>query len=167
MIVLALVALGYLDLPGGQRGGNGGEGYGPTPVAGATMAAQVIRVVDGDTAVVMIAGREERLRYIGIDTPESVKPGTPVECFGKEAARRNEQLTGGREVRLEIGREPRDRYGRLLAYVRLGNLMVNAELVRGGYARSLTIPPNDRYASTFKRLERQAETAGAGLWGRC
>lgn len=166
--MLALVALGYLELPGGgSPGGNGSGGAGPTPDPGSTLAAKVIRVVDGDTAVVAIDGREERLRYIGIDTPESVKPGEPVECFGKEAARRNEQLAAGRKVRLEIGAEPRDHYGRLLGYVHLGNLMVNAELIREGYAKALTIPPNDRYAGTFKRLEQQAERAEAGLWGRC
>jgi micrococcal nuclease len=166
VVVLALAALGYIELPG-SNGPKGGTGDGPTPDPGSSVVAKVIRIVDGDTAVVDLEGHEERLRYIGIDTPESVKPNQPVECYGKEAARRNEQLVAGKRVRLVIGAEPRDHYGRLLAYVHLGELMVNAELVREGYATALTVPPNDRFAAMFRRLEREAQEAGRGLWGSC
>lgn len=165
LIVLALVALGYLELPSGKT--PGGSSAGHTPAPGSKLKAEVVRVVDGDTAVVEFGGREERLRYIGIDTPESVQPGRPVECFGPEASRRNTDLVAGRRVQLEIGAEPRDRYGRLLAYVRIGERMVNEELLRGGYATVLTIPPNDRYADRFDRAEAAAQRSGQGLWTRC
>jgi micrococcal nuclease len=134
--------------------------------AGGTETAKVERVVDGDTIV--LAGGE-RVRYIGVDTPESVKPGTPVQCFAKAAARANERLVAGRRVRLRFDAERRDRYGRLLAYVyRAGDgLFVNAQLVRGGYATTLTIPPNVAHAAEFRRLARSAREAGRGLWSSC
>lgn len=162
----ALVAVCLLILPQTESP-DGGRERGTDPVAGASLVAEVVRAVDGDTAIVEIDGSEERLRYIGVDTPESVQPGRPVECFGKEASRANAELVEGRRVRLEIGAEPRDRYGRLLAYVRVGELMVNEELLRRGYATTLTIPPNDRYAARFRRLEQAARRAGIGLWESC
>lgn len=143
----------------------GGEGTGPAP-----SAAVVVRVVDGDTVVARLAdGREERVRYIGIDTPESVKPGTPVQCFAKAASDENARLVDGRRVRLVPDAEARDRYGRLLAYVYRDDdgLFVNAELVRRGFARTLTIPPNVRFAERFAALARAAREAGRGLWQRC
>jgi len=129
----------------------------------------VVRIVDGDTIRVRVGGREERVRYIGIDTPESVRQGTPVECFARRAAAENARLVDGRRVRLELGAEPRDRYGRLLAYVfRVEDgRMVNESLVRGGYARSLTIPPNDRYAKRFEHAVEEARGSRRGLWGIC
>src|SRR4051812_32602570 len=84
---------------------------------GGATTARVERVVDGDTIVVKLDGRSERVRYIGVDTPESVKPGVPVQCFAKAAAAENRRLVGGREVRLSYDAEARDRYGRRLAYV--------------------------------------------------
>jgi micrococcal nuclease len=132
-----------------------------------TLDAEVTRVLDGDTVEATVDGREEDVRYIGVDTPESVKPDSPVECFGPEAAAFNRRLVEGEEVRLELGEEQRDDYGRLLAYVRLGDMFVNAELLRRGYATILTIPPNDEFAALFGRLEREAAVAGVGLWGRC
>ena len=94
--------------------------------------ARVLRVVDGDTILVRLDGRRERLRYIGIDTPESVAPDRPVECYGPAAAEENRRLVGGRTVTLTADEERRDRFGRLLAYVRVGDLFVNGELVRRG-----------------------------------
>jgi len=129
--------------------------------------AFVSRVVDGDTIEVRFNGRGEDVRYIGVDTPETVKPGEPVQCFGPQASRFNHALLEGRRVRLVFGAERRDVYGRLLAYVHLGRRFVNAELVRRGLARTLTIPPNDRFAPLFARLQRQAARAGRGLWGAC
>jgi micrococcal nuclease len=135
----------------------------------ATRTARVVRVVDGDTIRVRLADREERVRYIGVDTPESVKEGTEVQCFAKRAAAQNERLVAGREVRLVPDVEARDRFGRLLAYVYLteDGTMVNEALVRGGFARPLTIAPNVRFAERFRRAAREARRTGRGLWSAC
>ena len=130
-------------------------------------SALVTRVVDGDTVEVRLDGKTEDVRYIGVDTPETVKPGAPVDCFGPQASAFNHRLVERRRVRLVFGVEPHDQYGRLLAYVYLGDRFVNAELVRRGLAETLTIPPNDRFAARFKRLEIAAARAGRGLWGAC
>jgi micrococcal nuclease len=135
------------------------------PPASAT--AYVTRAIDGDTIEVRLDGREEDVRYIGVDTPETVKPDTPVECFGPQASNYNHALVEHEQVRLVFGVERRDVYGRLLAYVYLGGRFVNASLVRRGLARTLTIAPNDRFATRFKRLEIAASRAGRGLWGSC
>ena len=131
---------------------------------GGPAEARVQRVVDGDTIV--LAGGE-RVRYIGVDTPESVKPGEPVECFAKAASRENRRLVDGRRVTLRYDAERRDRYGRLLAYVYRDGMFVNAELVRRGFATTLTIPPNVAHAADFRRLARNARRAGRGLWSAC
>jgi micrococcal nuclease len=133
----------------------------------ASAAAFVARVVDGDTIEARIGGRLEDVRYIGVDTPETVKPDTPVQCFGPRASAFNHGLVERRHVRLVFGVERHDVYGRLLAYVYLGHRFVNAMLVRRGLARSLTIPPNNRYAPLFRGLESRAARAGRGLWGAC
>lgn len=129
--------------------------------------ARVVRVVDGDTVEVRIGTEIEDVRYIGVDTPETVKPGAPVECFGPRASRFNHRLVEGKRVRLVFGVERRDAYGRLLSYVYLGPLFVNAELLRRGFGRTLTIAPNDRFAGRFNRLENAAGRAGRGLWSAC
>ena len=124
--------------------------------------ATVTRVVDGDTVEL---GRVGRVRLIGVDTPE-VYGG--VECYGREASAYAKRQLEGRRVRYTVGREARDRYGRLLAYVWLGDgRSFNALLVSRGYARPLTIPPNDDYADTFLRLSRRARDRAAGLWSTC
>jgi micrococcal nuclease len=133
----------------------------------ASASAYVLRAVDGDTIEVRLDGRHEDVRYLGVDTPETVKPGTPVQCFGPQAHRFNARLVTHRRVRLVFGVERRDVYGRLLAYVHLGPRFVNAELASRGLARTLTIPPNDRFAWRFKRLENAAARAGRGLWSAC
>jgi micrococcal nuclease len=133
-----------------------------------SLHGQVVRVVDGDTIRVRLdGGRTERVRYIGIDTPESVKPGTPVQCFAKKASHFNASLVSGRQVTLKTDVEERDRYGRLLAYVYADGRFVNRELVARGYARTLTIPPNVAHADEFARLARRAREAGVGLWQAC
>jgi micrococcal nuclease len=129
--------------------------------------ARVTRVVDGDTVEVRLGGRAERVRLIGIDTPESVKPATPVECFGKAAAAETRRLLAGRAVSLRFDAERRDRYGRLLAYVYRDRLFVNAALVARGYARPLTIAPNVAHAEQLARLARGARGRGLGLWRAC
>jgi micrococcal nuclease len=133
----------------------------------ASARGYVVRAVDGDTIEVRFDGRVEDVRMIGVDTPETVKPGTPVQCFGPRASRFEHQRVEHRRVRLVFGVERRDVYDRLLAYVYLGPLFVNAELVRRGLARTLAIPPNTRFASQFRRLELAAARAGRGLWGVC
>ncbi len=152
-----------------------GQGGGGTPADTArSLTAHVSRVIDGDTIVARLPGGDEDVRYIGIDTPETVKPGTPVQCFGPRAHEANERLVDGQTVMLRFGAERRDVYGRLLAYVFLPGagaagrpLFVNAELVRRGLARTLTIPPNDSYAPLFARLAARAGVRGRGLWGSC
>lgn len=131
------------------------------------LSGRVLEVTDGDTVVVRLDdGSVEDVRYIGINTPEST-PNQPLECFGHEAAERNGELVAGRRVHLEVGPEPRDDYGRLLAWVHAGGVFVNASLVRGGYARTLTIAPNDARAPLFGRLEAAAGRRALGLWGAC
>jgi micrococcal nuclease len=153
LVVVALLIL---------RPWEGGRDEGP-----AEAVAVVTRVVDGDTVEARIGGEVEDVRYIGVDTPETVKPGEPVQCFGPRASAFNHHLVEGRRVRLVFGAERRDTYGRLLAYVYLGRRFVNASLVRRGLARTLTIPPNDRFAPLLRRLELSAARAGRGLWGAC
>lgn len=139
--------------------------------------ATVERVVDGDTVVVEITGRsdgpgagmadvgeEYRLRLIGIDTPESVKPGTPIECFGKEASAAAKALLEGADVKLVKDVEEADQYDRLLRYVYLDSEMANARLVANGYATAYTYPPNVRHSELFVQLEREARERDRGLW---
>lgn len=148
----------------------------------ASAVVLVTRVVDGDTIEVRIGGRDEYVRLIGVDTPETVKPDTPVQCFGERASHFTKRRLTGRRVRLVFGVERHDVYGRLLAYVYLADRtlaapqphksrqrdrLFNAILVRRGLARSLTIPPNDRFAPRFRRLELVAARAGRGLWSAC
>jgi len=159
MVLLAVVVA--LILRPWEGASDGGESGPPTA------SATVLRAIDGDTIEVRVGGRTEDVRYIGVDTPETVKPDTPVQCFGPRASHFNHRLTEGRRVRLVFGVERRDVYGRLLAYVYLGHSFVNAMLVRRGLARTLTIAPNDRYAPLFRRLALRAARAGRGLWGRC
>jgi micrococcal nuclease len=153
--------------------GCGGDGGSDEPSEAVTV--RVTHVVDGDTIDVrMPDGEEETVRYIGIDTPETVKPDEPVQCGGPKAHAVNERLVGGRTVTLRFDAELRDVYGRLLAYVYLPpagtggrQLFVNAEILRRGLARTLTIAPNDSFASLFARLAARAGALGRGLWGRC
>jgi micrococcal nuclease len=165
-ILLLIAGIALLLFEGNEDPGrSGGE---PDAAVGAgEVATTVTRVVDGDTVEVKVDGETEDVRYIGVDTPESVAPGEPVECFGKRAAEFNRGLVEGRSVRLVLGAERRDRYGRLLAYVFAGDLLVNAELLRRGYARTLAIPPNTDRADRFDRLEQEAANAGRGLWSAC
>ncbi|WP_354698632.1 Thermonuclease [Paraconexibacter sp. AEG42_29] len=171
LIVIAAVAIAAATAGGGGGGGGSADQAGRLAVRpGQTVAAQVTRVVDGDTVRVRAPGAAtETVRYIGVDTPESVKPDTPVECYGKEASRRNAELVSEQSVRLVVGAEPRDRYGRLLAYVyraRDGRF-VNEALAAEGFARALTIPPNDRFQGLFERRVSAAKQARKGQWGAC
>ncbi|MFN8113140.1 MAG: thermonuclease family protein [Solirubrobacterales bacterium] len=166
---LALLALlVYLLLTGGgDDGGGSPSGGGPGASSREPVAARVVRAIDGDTIEVAIDGGTDDVRYIGVDTPETVKPGEPVQCYGPEASAFNHELVDGETVRLVFDRELRDVYGRLLAYVYADGEFVNAELVRGGYARTLEIPPNTAEADRLNAIERAAADAGVGLWGAC
>lgn len=141
------------------------------PLWGATadgreLEATVVRIVDGDTIHVRIGSTIEKVRYIGVNTPEVHHPTKGEQPGGREASEVNRQLVAGKRVRLQLDVQERDRYGRLLAYVWIGDLMVNAELVRQGYAQVMTIPPNVRYQDLFLKLQRDAREAGRGLWRR-
>jgi micrococcal nuclease len=133
--------------------------------------ATVVYVADGDTIDVRIGDHVERVRYIGVDAPEighGARGGRPARRGapgGVAAARVNASLVAGHTVRLELDAEERDRYGRLLAYVWVGERMANAELVGRGYARTMPIPPNLRYASRLAALEADARATHRGLWG--
>ena len=119
--------------------------------------ARVERVVDGDTIVVRLDGRSERVRYIGVDTPESVKPGVRVQCFAKAAAAENRRLVLGRDVRLTYDAEARDRYGRLLAYVWRGD----AARQRRARAAGLWKAARDRAEPRARRRAAPARLRGA------
>lgn len=147
-------------------------GASPTRTAGPNAAlpagltpAKVTRVVDGDTIEVEIAGQEYTLRYIGINTPETVDPRRPVECFGHEASDFNKQLVLGAAVGLEEDVSETDQFGRLLRYVWLDDEMVNATLVREGYAQASAYPPDVKYEDLFSTLQAEAAASGRGLWG--
>lgn len=127
----------------------------------------VTRVVDGDTAEMLIEGGEVDVRFIGIDTPETVAPGQPVECYGQEASAYTESRLEGRTVRLEYDVERTDRYGRTLAYVWIGDELFNERLVAEGYALVTTYPPNVAYVDRFVAAQRAAREAGRGLWDAC
>jgi micrococcal nuclease len=154
-----------------DRGGDAGPGVAPQADVGrsARLDGTVVRVVDGDTVRVALGGREERVRYIGIDTPETGRSGGPRECFALRAGAENRRLVAGERVRLRTDADPRDRYGRLLAYVtrRRDGLFVNLALVRRGFATVLTIPPNVAHAEDFLAAERRARSERAGLWAAC
>ncbi|MFQ5961282.1 MAG: thermonuclease family protein [Candidatus Methylomirabilales bacterium] len=130
------------------------------------LSVQVVGVVDGDTIqVCCINERREKVRHIGINTPETKHPKKGVEYFGKEASEANRKLVEGNTVRLEMDVQQRDRYGRVLAYVYLEDgTFVNAWLVEHGFAQVMTIPPNVRYQDLFLELQQEAREAKRGLW---
>jgi micrococcal nuclease len=144
-------------------------GTSPSPTATAASPAgeqaRVTRVVDGDTIEVLMAGTTYKVRYIGVDTPETVDPRRPVGCYGREASERNHQLVEGNTVELEKDVSETDDFGRLLRYVWVDGEMVNATLVREGYAVAATYPPDVKYQELFLGLQREARDAGLGLWG--
>ncbi|MBI4314128.1 MAG: thermonuclease family protein [Candidatus Omnitrophica bacterium] len=135
-----------------------------SPRGSAQSRDAVERVVDGDT-VKLVSG--DRVRYIGVDTPELHHPKKGVEYYGREAKAFNRRMVEGKKIRLEYDVQKRDKYGRLLAYVYLEDgTFVNAELIRQGYAQILTIPPNVRHQEQFLRLEREARQDRRGLWAK-
>jgi len=128
------------------------------------LEAQVTWVIDGDTIRVKIGEQTETVRYIGVNAPEVSTPPQPWERPGRDARDVNTLLVGQKKVRLELDAQDRDAYGRLLAYVYVGDTLVNAEMVRRGYANSLTVPPNVKHEALIARLEREAREGKQGLW---
>jgi endonuclease YncB( thermonuclease family) len=132
--------------------------------------ATVVEVIDGDTLMVDLAGSDEHVRLIGIDTPETVAPDRPDECFGSEASHHLAELAPpGTAVRLERDVEARDQYDRLLAYAYRASdgLFLNLAQVTGGFAEPLAYAPNTAHRAEFERAAREARVVGAGLWAAC
>lgn len=139
-----------------------------------TLPASVTKVVDGDTVYVRLKnGREEKVRFIGLDAPESTRE---VEPYGEEASAYTRKRLQGKTVYLELDVEERDKYGRLLAYIWLTrpkdgceeevrDKMFNAELLLNGYAQVFTVPPNLKYAELFVKFQQEAREKKKGLWG--
>lgn len=138
---------------------------GPPPSVDPYAAVAVTRVIDGDTIEVFLAGHHEKVRLIGVDTPETVDPSEPIGCYGKQASRFTTNILEGETVSLELDVEERDRYGRLLAYVYLGNEMFNEKLLKDGYGQVATFPPNVEYVNRFLNAQRYARRQELGLWG--
>jgi micrococcal nuclease len=155
-----------LTLVAGVIGFQSLQGHGGTsaPASGESGSARVERVIDGDTVVLSDDLGSSRL--VGVDTPETVKPGTPVQCFGPAASSFTKHVVeSGQVVRYLVAPEPVDAYGRTLVYIWLPDgRFFNAMLVRRGYARPLPFPPNTRYAPLFHRLANRAARTGRGLW---
>jgi micrococcal nuclease len=126
--------------------------------------AKVLRVMDGDTIELT---DKRSVRYIGMDTPEIVDPDKPVECFGNEADSENKKLVEGKTVLLEKDISETDSYGRLLRYVYVGDMFVNEILVRSGFARVATFPPDVKYKDLFLEAQREASKNNRGLWSAC
>ena len=126
--------------------------------------AKVVAVLDGDTIII---GGGEKVRYAGLNTPETHHPDKLPEYCGQEAFEANRRLVAGKTVRLEFDERQRDKYGRLLAYVYVDSLCVNAELIRQGYAQVSTYKDNQRYHDEFMRLQQNAIAARRGMWGGC
>ncbi len=183
---------GKLDENGGHYDSKTGEYHyhkGPNAVLpydirmNAIYKAEVVRVIDGDTAVFsLIIGdgktyKDERVRFLGVDTPETVHPTKPVEFYGKEASDfTKSQLKAGRIVWLQTDVQSRDRYNRMLAYVWLNEPkdldseseirenMYNARLLLDGYAHVMTVQPNSRYSTLFASFQKEARENNKGLW---
>lgn len=127
---------------------------------------RVTRVVDGDTIEVSAGSTRVKVRYIGIDTPETVDPRKPVQCFGKEAAAENRKLVENKAIRMEKDISETDKYGRLLRYVFVDNLFVNDYLARQGFAHASTYPPDVKYQEQFRQAEKEARENQRGLWAK-
>ena len=165
VLALATLACGETVSPTPEPTAATGLTNTPTPAFERT-EAQVVQVVDGDTIKVEVEGTVYTVRYIGIDTPETVHPSKPVEWMGPEASEANKRLVEGQTVYLEEDVSETDRYGRLLCYVFLADgLFVNAELLRSGYAQVSTYPPDVRYQDLFLEMQQEAREAERGLWG--
>jgi len=148
--------------------GSAGWGWFTGGRTAANLPATIVRVIDGDTVIARLdSGAVEKIRLLGVDTPEVVDPRKPVQCFGRAASDFTKTQLTGRRVALELDAEQRDKYGRLLAYVILDGHRYNDLLIERGYARFLVIPPNGSQARTMLREELAARAARRGLWRDC
>lgn len=138
-----------------------------SPAVGGSETATVQRVVDGDTFIALEGTRRFRVRLIGVDTPETVKPGAPIGCFGPEASAYAHKTLTGKQVRLVYDVDRYDRYERVLAYVYVGTTFFNLDLVQRGYARVLTVRPDIAHVHDFEAAQRAARASHAGLWLAC
>jgi micrococcal nuclease len=130
-----------------------------------TIVAYVKRVIDGDTLLVSLQNhKEERVRMILIDTPETKHPRLGVEPFGPEASNYTKKKLSGKKVQLETDVQQRDQYGRLLAYIWVNGRMFNEELINKGLARVAVFPPNTKYVNTFRDLQNNASKKKIGIW---
>jgi micrococcal nuclease len=159
IFVVALVAAGCSPASTSRRG-QPADGSGGARIS-------VTKVADGDTIHVTFQGHDERVRLIGIDTPEVAWYGGRGDCFGEEAGLFARRRLSGRSVRLGFDVDRRDRYGRLLAYLYLGDELFNLTLVQLGYARADPVPPDTRLAAQFAQAEAGARLARRGLWSAC
>lgn len=125
---------------------------------------KIERVVDGDTLEIQLNGKKEKLRLIGVDTPETKKPNTPVMFYGEEASNFTKKRLDKKTVELEWDVDRKDQYDRLLAYVWVGDELFNRTLVSEGYARIATFPPNVKYVDLFKKAQEEARQKQNGLW---
>lgn len=167
---MALIAVGLLI---GLSIGNGLPSLSTQQITNSALQSQsselvkVVRVVDGDTIDVEINGKTEPVRYIGIDTPETVDPRKPVQCFGIEASKKNKELVEEKMVRLEKDITDRDKYNRLLRYIWVDDMLINQVLVEQGFAKSYSYPPDIKYQTKFDEAERKAREDKLGLWTAC
>lgn len=166
--MVAFVAMASQPDPAGQQDGAGGDGPAEDAVR-----ADVVHVSDGDTIVVRIEGRTERVRYVGVDAPEVARPeeATAAECWGDEAAAANAALVDGREVALEFDVSDRDRFDRLLRHVWVasgdGWQLVGKALVSSGAVEARSYPPDNTRDEELDAAERTARSTSVGLWGTC
>ncbi len=166
-MLIAIAALTFLNHPEDKKLRT------PLITSEATMSAtvhreaefvHVKRIIDGDTIEIESG---QKVRYIGIDTPELHDPRRPVGCFGEEAKNANSSLIEGKDVRLEKDISETDKYGRLLRYVHVGDVMVNEYLVRQGFAHVATFPPDIKNSRLFTQAEQEAREFARGLWSLC
>lgn len=148
-----------------------GKSVSPEQVQGKEIA-RVTRVIDGDTIEINIRGETKKLRYIGVNTPETVDPRRPDECFGEEASKENKRLVEGKDIILEKDISETDQFNRLLRYIYLplsdGSLLfINDYLVRQGFANASTFPPDVKYYQQFLEAQQEARDNNRGLWGKC
>ncbi|MFH1456797.1 MAG: thermonuclease family protein [Patescibacteria group bacterium] len=127
----------------------------------------ISRVVDGDTVEFTCNGKDEKIRIIGIDTPETVHPSKPVQCFGKEASQKMKKIAENKKAILKKGQgsENRDKYGRLLRYIEINNQDIGAEMIKNGYAFSYKIYPHEKL-DEYNQLEKDVRETEKGLWGK-
>lgn len=138
--------------------------WGQEPARGRSLPAAVVRVLSGDTIAVFVNGEVERVRYIGVVAPEPGEGDRAGDPQGAEALRFNRGLVSAKNVRLELDAQERDPEGRLLAYVWLGDVMANAEVIGRGYGQVVGGGPNVRYQDMLLRRQQEARTARLGIW---